>query len=95
MKRPDYLLGADVSRSQAFEIAAQLSSRANFPVGVWLCDSGTSLLYVLDTPELQAMTFDKVVCPEREKEAPKVVTKVSECETDSPGRAQESPCMTA
>ena len=78
MKNPEYVLSASVARDAVLDYAAALAGRSRHPVGVTVLPSGSSLLYVLDTPELLRASFDDVVCP-ADSPRPHVVKSTDEC----------------
>ena len=82
MKNPEFLMASGVTRAAVLDFAATLGRRTGHPVGITHLATGSSLLYVLDSPELKAAEFDQVVCPDS-WEQPHVVSTADACASET------------
>ena len=78
MKNPEFLMASGVTRAGVLDFAATLARRTSHPVGITLLATGSTLLYVLDSSELQEAEFDKVVCPDTD-DHPRIVSTAEAC----------------
>ncbi len=81
MKRPDLLIGPGTTPLEGREYAVSLARRTDHPIGLRV-SHGTISLFVLDTPELLTLDFDRVVYFDSDVDLPDLVVHHGrECES--------------
>ena len=64
MKRPEFLIGPGLRPEIMESLAASAAQQTQCPIGMTQLPTGASLLFVLDSPELRNLVFDRVVHPD-------------------------------